>query len=155
MPTNRTPTAHNPAFRVADAVSAAVFEAGSAVRRARVFHPMGIGFRSTVTIRPTTEGEAPFGVPLLDHPGAYSGRVRVSRGAGLPEPLPDVLGLAVRIEDAHGLGHAQDLLLGSSSSLPVGRQLFVPAASFSGATLTPILPYRLGDDDRRGASWFG
>ncbi len=143
------PTDRNPAFRVVDTLTAAAMEVGSAVRSARVFHPTGIGFRATVTIRPSGAG---FGVPLLDEPGTFAGVVRFSRGAGLPEPLPDVLGLAVRIEDAHGPGQAQDLLLGSSSSLPVGRQLFVPNVGFDVGTLSSILPYSLGDG---GASWFG
>jgi hypothetical protein len=30
--------------------------------------------------------------------------LRFSRGAGLPEPLPDVLGVAIRLPDAHGPG---------------------------------------------------
>jgi hypothetical protein len=157
MPTDRTPTDHmptdhNPAFRAVDTVSAAVFEAGSAVRSARIFHPTGVGFRSTISIRPPADGAHALGVPLLDSPGTYSGPVRISRGAGLPEPLPDILGIAVRIEDAHGLGQAQDLLFGSSSSLPVGRQLFVPNVDFAGLTLSSILPYSLGGG---GTYWFG
>src|SRR3954466_8969792 len=150
-PTDRMPTDRNPAFRVVDSLTAAAMGVGSAVRSARVFHPSGVGFRATITIRPAG-GAAALGVPLLDEPGTYTGVVRASRGAGLPEPLPDVLGLAVRIEDAHGPGQAQDLLLGSSSSLPVGRQLFVPNVTFDGVTLSSILPYSLGSG---GTSWFG
>jgi hypothetical protein len=150
-PSDRTPSDRNPAFRVVDTLTAAAMEAGSAVRSARFFHPTGVAFRATITVRPAV-GEAALGVPLLDAPGTYTGVVRASRGAGLPEPLPDVLGLAVRIDDAHGPGQAQDLLLGSSSSLPVGRQLFVPNVSFDGVTLSSILPYSLGSG---GTSWFG
>src|SRR4051812_14484439 len=117
------PTDRNPAFRVVDTLTAAAMEVGSAVRAARVFHPAGVGFRSTIAVRPPADGAGPLGVSLLDEPRTYSGLVRFSRGAGLPEPLPDVLGLAVRVEHAHGPGQAQDLLFASSAALPVGRQL--------------------------------
>ena len=44
---------------------------------------------------------------------------RVSRGAGLPEALPDFFGIAARLVDSYGPGRHQDLLINASSSLPV------------------------------------
>jgi hypothetical protein len=65
----------------------------------------------------------------------------------LREPLPDVLGLALRILDAHGPGRHQDLLFASSLDLPLGRELFVPTLGFRGAALSSVLPYRLGSTE--------
>jgi hypothetical protein len=44
--------------------------------------------------------------------------VRFSRGAGLPDALPDVLGIAIRIPDADGAGHPQDLMLSTGGGSP-------------------------------------
>jgi hypothetical protein len=145
------PSERNPVFRLTDAVTATVMGAGSALRDERVFHPQGVAHRVTVEIRSTSEdpSRSPLGVPLLDEPGSYDGVVRFSRGGGLPEPLPDVLGVAVRILDAHGPGRHQDVLAGSSLELPFGRQLLVPSIDFAGGpwpgtTLSSVLPYRIG-----------
>lgn len=150
----RNGDARSTAFRLADAVTATVMQVGSSIRGARVFHPEGIAQRVTVTIRPTSEepDADELGVALLDRPGTYEGFVRFSRGASLPEPLPDVLGLAVRICDAHGPGADQDILVGSSLDLPVGRQLLLPTIGFRGTTLSSVLPYRLGQG---GIFWLG
>jgi hypothetical protein len=149
------PSEHNPAFRVVDAVTSSAMQVGSTVRQARLFHPDGIAVRASITIRPPEAGDsesASLGVPLLDSPATYDGVLRFSRGASLPEPLPDVLGLAVRISDAHGPGNDQDLLLASSSELPLGRQLLIPTHTFRRAALSSVLPYRLGS---AGPFWFG
>jgi hypothetical protein len=144
-----TPTERNPLFRVADAVTATAMRTGSTLRSARIFHPQGVAYRATVDIRPGSAGSSHdgtrTGVRLLDEPGSYGGLVRFSRGGSLPEPLPDVLGIAVRIEDAHGPGQDQDILLGSSFEAPLARQLLLPAVAFRGATLSSVLPYRLGE----------
>src|SRR3954454_16525875 len=145
-----TPTERNPLFRVADAVTAAAMRTGSTLRSARIFHPEGVAYRATIDIRPEASpsgggGTQPTGVRLLDQPDSYAGLVRFSRGGSLPEPLPDVLGIAVRIEDAHGPGQDQDILVGSSFEAPLARQLLLPAVAFRGSTLSSVLPYRLGE----------
>lgn len=56
-----------------------------------------------------------------------------------------MLGLAVRILDAHGVGAHQDLLLATSGERPIVRHLFVPATSFDAIRFSSVLPYRLGD----------
>lgn len=142
------------AFRIADTVTATAMQVGSSIRGARIFHPDGIAQRVQVTIHPTAQDPdtAEVGVPLLDRPGTYRGVARFSRGASLPEPLPDVLGLAVRIIDAHGPGQDQDILVGSSLELPVGRELLLPTVGFRGTTLSSVLPYRLG---HAGTFWLG
>jgi hypothetical protein len=82
--------------------------------------------------------------PLLDRPGLYDITVRVSRAAGLPDPLPDLLGLAIKIPAANGPGRDQDLLLFSSASGPLARQTAVPATSFLARRYSSISPYLVG-----------
>lgn len=124
------------------AATAATFRTLSALRGRRVFHPDGAAFEATVTISPS--GPA-YGVPLLDEPGSHPALVRLSRGAGLPEPTPDVIGVAVRLVDVHGDGGLhQDLLLAGSRPQPGLRHLLVPGPGFADRHFSTILPYRVG-----------
>jgi hypothetical protein len=65
----------------------------------------------------------PTGVPWLDDTGELAAVVRLSRAAGLPPPLPDVFGLAMRADLD---GRWVDLLLSSSGVGAVTRALLVP-----------------------------
>ncbi|CAA9216843.1 MAG: hypothetical protein AVDCRST_MAG50-277 [uncultured Acidimicrobiales bacterium] len=123
----------------AGAVSAVVFGMGSGLRRARVFHPTGVAFQATFVV----SGGA-HGAPLLDVPARHPAVVRLSRGVGLPERFPDILGLAVRLVDAHGPGRHQDLLVATSGSAPLLRHLLVPARSFDHGRMSALLPYAIG-----------
>jgi hypothetical protein len=60
-------------------------------------------------------------VPWLDEPGEDDAVVRLSRGAGLPAPLPDLLGLAIRLPGP--AGRPVDLLLSSTGTGQVTRYL--------------------------------
>jgi len=64
----------------------------------------------------------------------------------LPEPLPDALGVAIKLPDAHGPGADQDLLLTSSTDRPLLRRLLFPATSFLRGTLSTALPYDFGSE---------
>src|SRR5688572_2465412 len=94
-------------------VAGAVFGTASFVRRARTFHPDGRAFQATVDV---VGDRSPGGDQGFGAGGRRRAIVRLSRGAGTPEPLPDFLGLAVRILDAHGVGSHQDVLLVSSAA---------------------------------------
>jgi hypothetical protein len=72
------------------------------------------------------EAPARPGVPLFQAGAAHAALLRFSRGAGLPEPLPDALGVAIKLPDAHGPSADQDLLLTSSSDRPLLRRLLLP-----------------------------
>ncbi|MFN2525818.1 MAG: hypothetical protein ABR505_06085 [Actinomycetota bacterium] len=120
-------------------VSAATFAALSALRRNRVFHPVGEAYMASLQV---LAGDR-LGIPN----GAHRAVVRFSRGAGLPEPLPDVLGLAIKIP-AYGRDSSdQDFLLASSAGSPLTRNLLVPTRSFFTCTYSSVLPYRIGDDN--------
>ena len=120
------------------AVTASALALGTAVRGARVFHPRGQASSGTVV----TDGGGGWGARLLDEAGRHDVVVRVSRGAGLPEPLPDVVGLAVRLPGLGRGGGALDLLVNTSGGPPGLRHLFLPAPL--GRTYSSVLPYRTG-----------
>ena len=81
----------------------------------------------------------PSGVAWLDEPGVDDALVRTSRAIGLPSPLPDFHGLALRVPDGSS-GHA-DLLFATTAWNRVGRHLLVPTLTV-GPTLSTLLPYR-------------
>ena len=85
---------------------------------------------------------AGLGLPLLDLPGRYAALFRFSRGAGLPDAVPDFLGLAVRVVDAGGPGRHQDFLLDTGSSLPVLRRLPLPRRDLLRVTYSSLLPFQ-------------
>lgn len=68
--------------------------------------------------------------------------VRLSRGIGLPHPLPDFNGVAIRFLDAHGAGLHQDLLLAAASGRPVLRHVIRPVRSFRHSGYSSVLPFR-------------
>ncbi|MGZ4618429.1 MAG: hypothetical protein ACXV3F_06825, partial [Frankiaceae bacterium] len=127
-------------YRMGDAATAASFGVLSALRGKRFFHPAGVAFAGRLDVEPGPG----YGVPLLDEQRSFEAIARFSRGAGTPEPLPDVLGLAVRILDAHGQGLHQDLLLVTSDRRPLGRHLLLPARSFLSRSYSSVLPYSVG-----------
>jgi len=103
----------------------------TAVRGERVFHPRG----STWRIRLVVHGRGGWGARVLDEPATHEGVLRRSRGAGLPSPLPDVEGLALRLPGLGVAGAPLDLLVNSA-----WRFAFTPSAL--AGTWSSILPYR-------------
>jgi hypothetical protein len=70
--------------------------------------------------------------------GTHRALVRLSRGVGLPERAPDVLGLAVKVPD---LG--QDILLASSGEGPLTRHLLIPARGYFRRPYSTVLPFEI------------
>jgi hypothetical protein len=121
---------------------AAAFRLLALVRGRRALHPVGLGYRARLEVGP--EARRFPGTRLLVPGAGYPALVRFSRGAGLPEPLPDALGVAVRLPDAYGPDRPQDLLVTSSADLPLARRLLYPARSFLHPSFSSALPYRVG-----------
>ncbi|RCK68580.1 hypothetical protein DT076_15225 [Desertihabitans brevis] len=123
--------------------------AGSALRGffsllRRVRHPRPIHSRGLVlTGQATPIREAgPSGISWIDD---LRGRplevtARLSRGVGLPDELPDVLGLALRFHADDGR-HADVLLASTGTGFPF-RFVLVPRRSATGTTFGSLLPYR-------------
>jgi hypothetical protein len=132
------------AAAAAGPVVAAGFYALAALRRRRSLHPTGIGYRGWLQV-PIERPPRP-GVPLFHAGATHQALLRFSRGAGLPEPLPDALGVAVKLPDAHGPGLDQDLLWTSSTDRPLLRRLLFPARSFVHGAFSTALPYDLGGE---------
>jgi hypothetical protein len=113
------------------AALATTLGAATALRGARVFHPHGRSYDAVLTVT----GGLGTGAAVLDRPARHQGVVRLSRGTGLPAPLPDVEGLALRLP-GQGVGGAPlDLLINSA-----WRYAFVP--SVIAPTWSAILPHR-------------
>lgn len=125
--------------RLLELTGATVVRAASLVRGERVIHAQGTTLRARLLV----PGGADLGVPLLDEPGHHACVVRFSRSFGLPERLPDVLGVAVRVLDAHGEGRHQDLLMDSSRALPWARRWPLPRWDALGALYSSLTPYEL------------
>lgn len=125
-------------------VNAAFWGGLSRLRGARIVHSQGLAYRGTFVAQPHSER---VGANLFDEPGTYRAIVRFSRSIGLPPPLPDLLGMAVRIEDAHGSGRHQDFPMISSAKGRVARHLLLPAvAGFFGQPYSTSLPYAIGSE---------
>lgn len=77
-------------------------------RRGKPMHPRGGVYRAVLQRPGSTTA---WGVPWLDDVSRQPAVVRLSRGIGLPAPLPDLLGLAVCIPGDEGPVH---LLLSSA-----------------------------------------
>ncbi|WP_122816455.1 hypothetical protein [Nocardioides pantholopis] len=119
------------------AVLAAGVRAKSAVTpSAKPLHPDGT-LRHAVLHR---HGLDPaLGVAWLDEAGVDEVVVRESRAVGLPDALPDIQGLAIRIPVGDGHG---DLLLASTGLGRVTRFLLTPSRTTYGRPMTTLLPYR-------------
>jgi len=126
------------AARAGGAALAGATRALAAIRpAAKPLHPLGRLRTARVERHGCTR---PTGVAWLDEPGADEVLVRVSRAVGLPEALPDIHGLAVRIPLPNGT--AADLLLASTGSGRVSRFVLTASRGLEGRPLTTLLPYR-------------
>ncbi|GEA88676.1 hypothetical protein [Cellulomonas cellasea] len=120
----------------AGAALGALTRAVTELRGARPLHPDGATLRATVV----RHGSArPTGARWLDEPGVDRGIARLSRSVGLPVPLPDVQGLALRLDGADG---PSDLLLSTTGLGRVSRFLLAPHRAPSGGAYGSLLPYR-------------
>ncbi|WP_369055369.1 hypothetical protein [Kineococcus terrestris] len=112
------------------------FHVLAATRRARALHPTGALVPARLHRRGLGTGAT--GVPWLDEAADEPALVRFSRAAGLPVPLPDVLGLAVRTWD--GDGRPRDLMLSTTGTRPRARRFIVPRRAW-GSTYSSVLSF--------------
>jgi len=108
------------------------------VRRPHPVHPHGALLRGTLR---RTGSELRTGIRWIDEADAEPVPVlaRASRSAGVPPPLPDVIGLAVRFDSPLGTA---DLELASTGSPWPSRWWLLLHRSPSRAHLSSMLPYR-------------
>ena len=133
-------TIEDDAARGLGRVLAAAIEAIGAVRGPRPIHTTGLLLRGRLARLPHATRS---GIAWIDQPGTGEGEgapveARLSRGAALPAFLPDVIGLALRVDGG-------DLLLSSTGIGVPGRFLLQPRWSAGRAVLSTLMPYR-GED---------
>ena len=119
-----------------------VLGAVAAVRRGKAVHPEGAVYDGRLVVQGGRG--APPAAELLSEPGDHRAVVRFSRSIGLPRPLPDLLGLSIRVVDAYGAGDHQDVLMVTSVDRPVLHHLFLPATDVQQRPYSSSLPYRAG-----------
>lgn len=104
-------------------------------------HPAGSVFPATIRRYGMRDVDR-IGVPWIDEAGVTEATVRFSRATGLPQPLPDIHGLAVRIPGGSTDGGHADILLATTGLGRATRFALVPARSRGGASYSTLLPYR-------------
>jgi hypothetical protein len=124
---------------IAGATIGAALAGVAAVRRGKALHPAGVVYGARVSVDGAAYAPR---ARLLCERGEHEAVVRFSRSIGLPRPLPDLLGMSIRVPDAYGLGRHQDLLLVSSADLPVLHHIFLPAGDVWQRPYSSSLPYR-------------
>lgn len=114
------------------------------LRHGRPLHPKGRSYAATVY-----RDGANTGVPWLDEVGPAEVVARVSRAIGLPQQVPDIYGIAIRIDLAdNGFELDQletqhrvaDLLFASTGDTAIGRFVLKPRAEVGTGPLTTLLP---------------
>ena len=115
----------------------------AAVRRGKAVHPHGAVYEAQLVV--PSHHDALAHTELFGTPGRRRAMVRFSRSLGLPRPLPDLLGMSVRVLDAYGPDRDQDFLMVTSVDAPVLHHLFVPAGDVQQRPYSSSLPYRVGD----------
>jgi hypothetical protein len=104
-------------------------------RGGKPMHPRGAVFDAVLERSGLTPS---WGIPWLDARATDTAVVRLSRGAGLPAPLPDLLGLAVRLSGGEA---PVDLLLSTTGRGPLTRLMPFPRRD-TAAVYSSIMAYR-------------
>ena len=118
------------------------FEWGSAIRGKRFFHPVGVLAEGSIErLAPASEGLPIRSADVL---------ARVSKATGTPGPLPDFIGLAIRVPPSRETDKPWDVLLVSAGSGMLARAVALrPATSWNGQTLTTLMPLHY-----KGSHWW-
>lgn len=125
------------ATRLGESAAAGLFGGLAGLLHGRPLHPDGVAFAATLTVSEATEPT----LELFARAAEYDAAVRFSRGFGLPEPLPEVLSLAVKVRDAYGPGADQDFLLTASGERPLLRHTFAWGRSHLTQTYSSVIPF--------------
>ena len=121
---------------VGRALGGAFFLLGKA-RGRKALHPRGEVLEGMIGRRGAV-GRT--GVAWLDEAGTDHVAVRFSRSLGLPDPRPDILGMALRI--ATQPGQFGDVLLATTGTGLLGRYVLLPTRRYGLRAYTSLFPYR-------------
>ena len=125
-----------PPMKAADIVALPV-KLGAAVRQRRLFHPVGVLASGRIE-RVAAHGE---GLPI----DSADILARVSKAIGVPGGLPDLIGLAWRMPAPTPAGTPWDILTASAGSGLLTRFALRPTTSWTGTTLSTLMPLRYED----------
>jgi hypothetical protein len=115
---------------------ALLFRGIKALRPERPIHPEGVSLTGSVDRLPPGRRS---GISWLDTPGTVQVQARLSRSIGLPEPLPDIVGLALRVLADPG---PFDVLLASTGMSGASRFILTPHRFASEPAFTTLMPYQ-------------
>jgi len=121
-----------------------VLGAWAGLRRGKAVHPDGVVFDARLVI--SGDSAAPSAARLLADASEHRAIVRFSRSLGVPRPVPDLLGMSIRVLDAYGNGQHQDLLIVTSADYPILHHFFLPASDVQQRPYSSSLPYQAGND---------
>ncbi|MCW2134707.1 hypothetical protein B0G38_003891 [Arthrobacter sp. VKM Ac-2550] len=113
-----------------------LFRGIKVLRPERPIHPEGVSLTGSVERLPPTRRS---GISWLDTSGVVQVQARLSRSIGLPGPLPDIVGLALRIPADPG---PFDVLLASTGMAGASRFILTPHRFASEAAFTTLMPYQ-------------
>ncbi|WP_285245499.1 SRPBCC family protein [Pseudarthrobacter sp. fls2-241-R2A-127] len=128
---------------------AALFRLLKVARPDRPIHPQGLGLAGELARTGNPAGAS--GIDWLDSPGTDKVVARFSRSVGLPQAVPDILGLALRVSPSGDAAGPADVLFASTGWGLPGRFVLMPRLDVAGATMTTLMPYR----GRRGPVLLG
>lgn len=106
---------------------------GSAIRRRRIFHPVGVMATGSLE-RVAAPAD---GLPVE----SSQVQARISKAIGLPGGLPDLIGLALRLPPQPFSATPWDILMASTGSGPLTRFALRPVTSWQ-ATMNTLMPLR-------------
>jgi hypothetical protein len=104
------------------------------VRRGKPLHPRGDIWRAVLEVTDPVPGAGPFAGTV----GTYDGLARHATAMGLPAPLPDVDGLALRLPVDGG---DADLLFAATGTGRWTQHVLVPHPAGARVPLTTLLPF--------------
>jgi hypothetical protein len=108
---------------------------------AKPLHPAGSVFPVTVQRYGMLDADR-LGVPWIDEAGQTEGTIRFSRATGLPQTVPDIHGLALRIPDGTADGGHADVLMATTGLGRLTRFALTPSRTRGSASYSTLLPYR-------------
>jgi hypothetical protein len=130
-----------PATQIGRAAAGALFGTLAKAFGTRPLHPTGVAFEAELVVdEPRLRGAR-----LFARRGRRRAYVRFSRGFGLPEPVPELMSMAVKVPDAYGPGRDQDILMAAAGERPLLRHVFAWGGSHLDRAYSTVLPFRVGD----------
>ena len=129
-----------PATRIGRTAAGALFGTLARTFGNRPLHPAGVAFAAELVVdEPRLRGAR-----LFARRGRRPAYVRFSRGFGLPEPLPELMSMAIKVPNAYGPGRDQDLLMAAAGERPLLRHVFAWGGTHLDRAYSTVLPFRVG-----------